>query len=160
MMPCPESLDAGHLVHHRRIGLVGCVKEKSDTPRQARDLYVSTLFSGRRSYVERSCDEWWILSAAHGLVHPDSLLAPYDVTLKSASRSARRLWSERVLRAIEENIHPAPSDLFEIHGGSEYRNFGLLDGLRTRGCTIEIPTEGLTIGRQLQFYKKARDLKS
>ena len=37
----------------RRIGLVGCVKEKAGTARPARDLYVSTLFVGRRAYVER-----------------------------------------------------------------------------------------------------------
>jgi len=53
--------------------------------RVAKDLYVSTLFFGRRSFVERSCGQWWILSAEHGLVHPDEVLGPYDVTLKDAS---------------------------------------------------------------------------
>jgi hypothetical protein len=51
----------------RRIGLVGCVKDKVNVPTKARDLYVSPLFVGRRRYVERTCDQWWILSAAHGL---------------------------------------------------------------------------------------------
>ena len=45
----------------RHMGLVGCVKEKAGSPRPAKDLYVSTLFSGRRSFVERSCEQWWIL---------------------------------------------------------------------------------------------------
>ena len=62
--------------------MVGCVKQKALTARPARDLYVSALFEGRRVFVERSCSEWWILSALHGLIHPDQVLEPYDVTLK------------------------------------------------------------------------------
>lgn len=136
----------------RRIGLVGCVKEKGVTPTAARDLYRSTLFAGRRAYVERSCDEWWILSAEHGLVHPDDVLEPYDVTLNIMGRSAKRRWSDGVLAAIGGRVEPNVGDVFEFHAGAEYRNWGLAEGLRRRGCTVEIPTEGMLIGRQLQFY--------
>jgi hypothetical protein len=41
------------------------VKKKEDHELPARDLYVSPLFRGRREYVERSCDRWFILSALH-----------------------------------------------------------------------------------------------
>jgi hypothetical protein len=139
----------------RRIGLVGCVKEKAHGPREAQDLYLSTLFSGRRSFVERTCDQWWILSAEHGLVHPEHVLAPYDVTLKAVGQSARRLWSTRVLAAIDERVLPAAGDVFEMHAGAEYRDFGLVVGLRARGCVVENPTEGMRLGQQLQFYKQA-----
>jgi hypothetical protein len=139
----------------RRIGLVGCVKRKAGSPRAAKDLYLSSLFSGRRSFVERTCDEWWILSAEHGLVHPDDVLKPYDLTLKTASQSARREWSTRVLTAIDQRVRPVAGDVFEIHAGAEYRNFGLVLGLRARDCMIEIPTQGLGIGKQLHFYAQA-----
>ena len=144
----------------RRIGLIGCVKGKAGGARAAKDLYVSTLFSGRRSYVERSCDEWWILSAEHGLVHPDAVLGPYDVTLKDAGRTARRAWSTRVLTAINDRVAPVPGDVFEIHAGAEYRDFGLVDGLRSRFCVVEIPTHGMRIGQQLRFYKQAAGQRS
>jgi hypothetical protein len=133
------------------------VKEKAVDRRPAKDLYVSTLFFGRRSFVEQSCDQWWILSAEHGLVHPDEVLGPYDVTLKDASRLARREWSARVLEAIDERMQPSPCDVFEIHAGAEYRDFGLVEGLRTRGCKVEIPTKGMRIGDQLHFYKRAEE---
>jgi hypothetical protein len=136
---------------------VGCVKEKANRPLPARELYTSALFRGRRSFVERSCGEWWILSAAHGLVDPDATLAPYDVTLKTMDRPARRRWSAQVLSAIDEQIRPVPGDRFEIHAGAEYREFGLADGLLRRGCVIEVPALGMSIGRQLQFYKAARE---
>ena len=141
----------------RRIGLVGCVKKKSQTPQPAKNLYVSTLFSGRRSYVERSCSEWWILSAEHHLVHPSKILAPYDLALKDLGRPDRRFWSRQVLFAIDERICPNRDDTFEIHAGGEYRDFGLSDGLRERGCLVEVPTEGQRIGEQLRFYMQARE---
>ena len=150
----PQPLSSGGT---RRIGLVGCVKGKADGARAAKDLYVSTLFLGRRSYVERSCDEWWVLSAEHGLVHPDTVLAPYDVTLKDASRAARRLWSTDVLTTIDVRVAPDPGDIFEIHAGAEYRDFGLVSGLHSRSCVVDIPTERMRIGPQLRFYKRAAE---
>jgi hypothetical protein len=44
------------------------VKEKA---RKAEGLYKATLLRGRRVSVERSGDQWWVLSAEHGLTHPD-----------------------------------------------------------------------------------------
>jgi len=143
----------------RRIGLVGCVSKKRSTPQAARNLYASTLFSGRRSYVEHSCSEWWILSAEHHLVHPSEILTPYDLALKELGRAERRFWSRQVLSAIDERIRPDRGDTFEVHAGGEYRDFGLSDGLRERGCSVELPTEGQRIGEQLRFYKQARESK-
>jgi hypothetical protein len=44
---------------------------------------------------------------------------------------------------------------FEIHAGSDYRNFGL-EGLIVCGASVEIPIEGVTQGQQLRFYMQAR----
>lgn len=140
----------------RRIGLVGCVKEKTARPAAAGDLYTSALFRGRRKFVESSCDEWWILSALHGLLHPRDLLEPYDVTLKSMPAAERRRWSAHVLRGIEERIQPRQGDVVELHCGAEYRDFGLAEGLRQRGVVLENPTHGMPIGKQLSFYKASR----
>ncbi len=140
----------------RRIGLVGCVKQKATDTRPARSLYTSTLFDGRRAYVEQTCDEWWILSAAHGVVHPDQLLAPYDVTLRNAGRAERRAWTQQVLDQLDEHTRPGIGDVIEIHAGADYRDYGLIEGLQDRGCGVEVPTEGLRIGSQLHFYAMAR----
>jgi hypothetical protein len=148
------------IAHPRRIGLVGCVKQKARAPLPARDLYISELFRGRRAYVERSCNEWWILSAKHGLVHPEDVLAPYDETLKDASTVARRCWSREVFAALVEHVTPVLGESFEIHAGAEYRDYGLVEGLRGRGYGVQIPTEGMAIGVQLRFYKQARALGS
>ena len=136
----------------RRIGLVGCVKSKRDRPTSARDLYTSPLFRGRRSYVERTCDRWFVLSAKHGLVDPDTVLEPYDQTLKMAGTAERQQWSAAVLKALNLQLGSFSSTVFEIHAGDGYRAFGLEDGIRELGGQVTVPTDGLSLGQQLAFY--------
>jgi len=124
-----------------KIGLVGCVKSKLDHPAAAKDLYISDLFVGRRRYVERSCDQWFILSALHGLVRPSEVLNPYDLSLKSCGADERRAWSKRVLGQIQQQLGPIAGMKFEAHAGSEYLDFGLIEGLRAaRGKSRFQPT--------------------
>jgi len=129
------------------------VKSKLSRAAPAKDLYTSTLFRGRRSYVEGSCDHWFILSAEHGLVDPEVPLEPYDRTLKNAPIDERRSWAARVLRSLETQLGDLGPMVFEIHAGAEYRDHGLAAGLIARGAQVEVPASGLPIGRQLSFYK-------
>jgi hypothetical protein len=135
-----------------RIGLVGCVATKANEPRPARDLYISPLFRGRRTYVERTCERWFILSAKHGLVSPERVLEPYDETLRGISAQARRRWSQGVLAKLQRSVGHLGGHTFEIHAGVDYRNFGLVAGLHAKGAKVDIPTEGLRQGEQLAFY--------
>jgi hypothetical protein len=136
----------------RRIGLVGCVKRKVSQAAPARDLYASPLFLGRRRFVERTCDRWYILSALHGLVDPDQSLEPYDRTLKNASISERRAWSTRVLDQLSRAVGDVAGLTFEIHAGAEYIEFGLRQALEREGAQVDLPAKGLRMGEQLAFY--------
>jgi len=135
-----------------RTGLVGCVKEKAQWPCAARDLYTSALFRGRRRFVEKTCDRWFILSAKHGLVDPYQTLDYYDETLAGTSRAARRSWSEQVLRELAEQVDPLQGQTLEVHAGMDYRDYGLIEGLRAAGASVLVPAVGLTLGLQLAFY--------
>lgn len=137
-----------------RIGLVGCVKTKLGYAAPAQDLYTSALFRGRRAFVTGSCDGWYILSAKHGLVAPADVLEPYEDSLKGKSAAAKRTWAASVLRAVETTDLQIADSTFEIHAGAEYRNFGLADGLISRGATVEVPAEHMSQGEQLSFYAK------
>jgi hypothetical protein len=139
----------------QRVGLVGCVKKKEARALPARDLYNSPLFRGRREYVERSCDEWFILSALHGVVSPDDVIEPYDITLTTRSTFERRRWSERVVSELEVRLGELSGTAFEIHAGATYRDFGLVDGLIRLGATVDVPAARLTQGEQLAFYARA-----
>lgn len=137
------------------MGLVGCVKAKRTTASPAEDLYASTLFAGRRRYVERTCDRWLVLSAKHGLLVSTALVEPYDETLKTKGRAERRRWSESVLEQLDAALGDLVGTTFEIHAGAEYRDHGLMAGLLARGAHVEVPVAGLRIGEQLAFYARS-----
>jgi hypothetical protein len=118
----------------------------------AADLYTSPLFLGRRRFVERSCDRWFILSALHGLLRPDEVIEPYDVSLVSARAPERRAWARQVLKALDAELGDLAGTTFEVHAGAAYRDFGLVEGLRRRSAEVVVPAEGLSQGRQLAFY--------
>ena len=136
-----------------KIGLVGCTKSKLDHRAAARDLYApSAMFRARVAYVERTCDEWLILTAKHGLVGPDDELDPYDVTLVSAGTKRKHEWARGVVAELQRRSGDLRGTSFEIHAGRDYWGFGLADDLLHAGAGVAIPAAGLSQGRQLQFY--------
>jgi uncharacterized HhH-GPD family protein len=139
----------------RRIGLVSCSKAKLTRPAAARDLYsVSALFRGQRTYAERECDDWFILSAKHGLVDPDEVLDPYEQTLATASASERQLWSADVLGALERKLGSLEGVTFDCLAGSLYLDNGLVAGILQRGGHVNRPTLGMRMGEQLAYFAK------
>lgn len=138
-----------------RIGLVGCTKSKLPHRSKAEELYSpSAMFRGRRAYVQRSCDRWFILSAEHGVLSPSDELEPYDVTLVGKPLAGKQQWSRLVLNELREAIGDLTGAAFEIHAGKDYWGYGLADSLRAAGATVEIPTEGMPQGMQLRFYRE------
>jgi hypothetical protein len=115
------------------------------------------LFIGRRAFVERTCDKWFILSAAHGLVDPSRPLDPYEMSLDDMTAKARGRWADRVLAALDREFPAMVGVTFEIHAGSSYRDHGLIDGLLERGAGVEVPAKGLSRGEQVSFYQSVTD---
>ena len=66
-----------------QLGLVACSRTKANRPVPARELYASPLFRAASAYAERKygSGRWLILSARYGLVDPDRILSPYDLSL-------------------------------------------------------------------------------
>ena len=95
------------------IGLVACSMRKADRPLPARDLYVSPLFRAARAYAERRYgpEGWLILSACHGLVHPNQVLAPYDLSLRQLTRAERAAWGDRVAIELTDRFPPGTAAL-------------------------------------------------
>lgn len=144
----------------QRIGLVGCVKAKQSSPAPAALLYVSPLFRGRRDAVETNCDRWYILSAAHGLVAPEELLEPYDVTLTTMGSRQRRAWAHEVLGQLKAMLGSLEGHAFEIHAGAAYTDHGLIGGLEEAGASVEQPLRGLSLGQQLAYYAMSAEDRS
>ena len=133
-----------------RLFLVSCVGKKGNRPVPAKDLYRSTWFKLARAWVEHEAAPWFILSAKHGLVHPNAVIAPYDETLNNMPVAARRDWAKRVKSQLAETL---PSvDEVVIFAGRRYREY-IEQHLRARFTSVEVPIEGLRIGEQLRWLK-------
>lgn len=134
----------------RSLYLVSCVRKKGHRPAPAKDLYRSTWFVLARAWVEREAAPWLILSAKHGVVHPDTVVAPYDETLNTMRVAARRDWADRVKLQMDEMLPDA--DDVVVFAGRRYREF-LEEHLRVRFSSVQVPMEGLRIGQQLRWLK-------
>lgn len=133
--------------------LVGCVKKKLDHPAPARDLYVSDLFAKQLANAERTGAPWFVLSAEHGLVAPDQVLAPYDLRLSETSAEYRRSWGVRVVRQLVEAAGPLSGRMIEIHAGAAYAD-AIATLLNAHGATVIEPLHGLTLGQRLAWYNQ------
>lgn len=132
----------------KRVALVSCVKSKLPRSAPAAELYISPLFKGLRAYAEKMADDWFILSAEHGLLAPDQVIDPYEKTLNTAGVAERRRWAERVQEQLRERLLPGCDVV--ILAGQRYREH-LVPFLSERGHNVTIPLEGLQMGQQLQW---------
>ncbi len=131
-----------------RVALVSCVKSKQATPHPAKDLYTSPLFRGLRRYAEAHADRWFILSAKYGLLDPDRVVDPYEKTLNKMSTAARREWADEV-KVDLARVLPSGAEVIVL-AGERYRE-NLMPFFQERGHPVQVPLEGLPMGRQILF---------
>jgi hypothetical protein len=138
----------------REVGLVSCVKSKRDSASIPKELYTSDYYQKMRQYAEQEHDDWWILSAKHGLLDPDGdRIEPYEETLVGAPVARKREWSSRVCSELDEAGLLTDFTGLVVHAGKSYYEelLPLLED--TDVSAISIPTEGLRIGEKLAWYK-------
>jgi len=133
--------------------LVSCVKSKQPHDAPARELYTSAWFTKVRTIVEAKDSDWYILSATHGLVSPSDVIAPYERTLNTLGVKERKDWAARVLDHMEPKVRKYSRVVF--FAGMRYREF-LIEPLQRLSLTIEVPMEGLSIGRQLAWLNSVK----
>jgi hypothetical protein len=124
--------------------LVACCGKKLPYAAPAKDLYQSELFKKSRRYAEQHGDRWLILSAKHGVVHPDATIEPYDETLNDKPAGERREWAEKVATQL------AIEDRYTVLAGDAYCGW-------SGRFNVARPMRGLGIGQQLSFLLSATD---
>lgn len=132
----------------RRVVLISCVSKKLETRAQAKNLYTSPLFRFAFAYANKlRPDAIFILSAKYGLVHPEKVTDPYNVTLNDMSSNKIRAWASLVVNQLRQHCD-LQQDHFILLAGVNYRKH-LIPHL----SSYEVPMEGLSIGKQLQYLK-------
>jgi len=128
------------------VGLVSCSKSKLDEAAPARELYSpSFVFDRSARYCETHCDEWFVLSAKHGLVDPTTVVAPYDETLSGAPKAVRDEWAEGVRQALRDRYEGRPVK-FVLMAGRSYS--GAVEGL---DAEVVEPLKGMGTGFRRQW---------
>ncbi|KRE81358.1 DUF6884 domain-containing protein [Arthrobacter sp. Soil764] len=132
------------------VGLVACASRKLQRPAPARDLYVSPLFKKASAFAESSCVRWYVLSAKHRLVHPDTVLEPYDQRLSgSRASAANQEWADMVRKQLEDELNGVENITLLALAGEQYRTI-----LRDVPWPYEVPMQGLGIGQQLGWLTR------
>lgn len=129
-----------------RVGLVGCSAQKLAAAAPARELYVSQLFRKASAYAEATCDRWYVLSAKHGLIHPDTVIKPYDMRLGTRTGPDMTAWGALVREQLTEALNGADNPTLVALCGSQYRT-----ALNGAPWPSETPMQGMGIGRQLGY---------
>lgn len=134
----------------KTIVLVSCVSKKLSRSAPAQDLYQTCWFKKARAFAEQNGDIWYILSAKHGLVDPNTVIPPYDATLPAGKSARRQDWAQQVIGSLQA-LAPAPVHVI-ILAGMRYRD-PLLSLLKDAGYHVDVPMMGLGIGQQLAWLK-------
>jgi hypothetical protein len=110
----------------------------------------SNLFKKALTYIKnQNYDAWFILSAKHGLLHPETIIEPYDETLNNANKHQLIVWSEKVYKELcKINLSHV-----DFYCGDKYRKY-LIPLLIKNEVICNVPLKGLGLGQQLQFFTK------
>lgn len=136
-----------------KIALISCTKRKQDYACPAIELYTkSPAFRFKLCYCKRvGVDKIFILSAKHYLLEPETIIDPYDETLRGRKKEYKLKWTNEVLHDLK-NKTDIKNDEFIILAGVDYTKY-LLEYLPHHYN----PVKGLGSGKQLQFFKSYCD---
>jgi cytoplasmic iron level regulating protein YaaA (DUF328/UPF0246 family) len=136
----------------KTICLISCVSQKLAVRAPAKYLYVSPLFKGAFDFARAfRPDAIYILSAKYGLIEENDEIDPYNLTLNGLSTAQVKRWAQATLAQLKD-VADVDADKFIILAGDRYRKY-----LVPHLAHYEVPLEGMSIGRQLQFLKRHRE---
>jgi hypothetical protein len=133
----------------KKIILIACAAKKKPYKAKASDLYDSPLFRGNMRYAK--ClrpDSIFILSAKHGLLELNREIESYNATLNEMPSYQVKEWANMVIQELKKHAN-LQKDHFILLAGERYRKY-LLPHLTSH----EIPMQGMSIGKQLQFLAR------
>lgn len=125
------------------ISYIACSKTKHFKKCPAKYMYRGALFKKSYCYCLIQKYEIYILSAKYGLLHPEDIIEPYEMTLNSMNIKDRRDWSQKIILSIKERgLFYSPSIMFAGNNYSEFLNLP----------NATYPLKGLSQGKQLQWF--------
>lgn len=113
------------------VALVSCCKPKRATSCRAAELYTSQLFTKSLAFARTYTDYVFIVSALHGLLALDDVIAPYDQQIGDLTREQRAAWGADVVA--------------KLAGLQLFASEGWLDATMPASATREVATPALIV---------------
>ena len=135
-----------------RIAIISCSKKKQKGIHRADELYISAFFRASLAYALENFDRVYILSAKYGLLTLHRRVKTYEKSIRSLSGVQRRRWAEKVAGEMRQYLRSGSRITFFC--GELYRK-DLLPLLK-EDFQCSAPLKGLSLGKQLQWYKLHR----
>lgn len=145
-MPSEESnAEVAHVV------ICQCTSAKRDETVRAREIYdESDYYRKQRAYAEAVADAWYIQSAEHGLLHPETVIEPYDTRPEDLEDT--EVWATKIAEGLGE-YHPDGDVVVEVLGGAAYAD-PLTPELEHLGFEVLEPLRGQRIGERKRSLKQ------
>jgi hypothetical protein len=137
-MPKKRLGEQGQIINPTKYVLIQCTNSKRDSPARAKNLYdESDYFCKMKAYAEATGLKYRILSAKHGLLHPEDKIEPYNefgLSESQAESIALELSAQRV-------------NVVEVIAGKKYTN-PLTPALERQGIDVVELCRGEGIGQR------------
>src|SRR5687767_14659544 len=114
-----RSGDRASTVVAARIALIGSAGEIASGPVPVAELFRSVGLARAREQAVRSGMPWFVLSAKHGLLEPDDVVAPFYLDLADASTGYRSAWGEWVAAQLGDRVQLSGATVL-VHGGLDF----------------------------------------
>jgi hypothetical protein len=132
---------SGTTVLSGRVVLIGSAGAVAANPLPVAQLFESAGFARARDHAVRSGHPWFVLTAKHGLLDPDDVVAPFDVQLGDRSISYRNAWGEWVVAQLGDRVL-LEGVTVEVHGGVDFAQ-PLRHPLALRGAALDLQLPGM-----------------
>lgn len=90
----------------RFIGLVGGCSNKrvANSSVRGRDLYRGALAQMSIRWLDRNCEQWYLLSPKYHLLEPDRVVAPYKGRISDLNDDDKIAWAQTVSIQLKEKV--------------------------------------------------------
>jgi hypothetical protein len=129
------------------VALIACSASKLSTAAAALELYTGDFFTKAAAFAARFLDGAAVLSAKHGLLAADDVVAPYDHKL--GGRREQRAWAAKVIEQLRAS-YDADVTTFVLFAGKAYAAELEASDLNTLN-----PLRGLGLGDRKGWLKAA-----
>lgn len=125
----------------KQIAFISCSKTKKKKSCPAKEMYQGTLFKKTLTYTFPKFKSIFILSAKYGLLDLETIIDPYELTLKTFSKKEKQKWANDIRKQIESKKIQTPIIVF---AGKDYTEY-LMD-------LFVCPLKGIPLGCQLKWF--------